>query len=179
MRLLVSGAFASDFENNSSDAWQIRGGVFALYRPNDRWNFAIGALATGRSDMPVIPAAGAIWDPKPGLRVDLMLPRPRVSLMLVDLGTRQHWVYFGGGFTGGTWAYEQSDGTNDLLTYREWRLVFGWESMPPREPGKFAQAGTRVFAELGTALGRKFEFDSSRPSLKPDDAVLLRAGIQF
>ncbi len=153
MRLLLSGAFASDFQNNTSDAWQLRGGVFALYRPNERWNFAIGALATGRSDLPVIPAAGAIWDPKPGLRVDLMLPRPRVSLLVVDLGTRQHWVYFGGGFTGGTWAYEQANGQDDQLTYREWRLVVGWESMPPREPGKFMQAGTKFSAEVGTARG--------------------------
>ena len=179
LRLLLSGAFASDFENTSRDAWQIRGGVFALYRPNDRWNFALGALATGRSDLPVIPAAGAIWDPKPGLRVDLMLPRPRVSLLVLDLGTRQHWIYFGGGFTGGTWAYQRMDGDDELLTYREWRLVVGWEVMPPREPGKFFQAGTKFSAEVGTALGRKFEFESDRPSLKPGDAVLLRAGFQY
>jgi hypothetical protein len=56
IRLMLNGAFASDLHNTSSDAWQIRGGLFALYRPNELWNFAFGALATGRDDIPVIPA---------------------------------------------------------------------------------------------------------------------------
>ncbi len=150
-RLMINGAFASDFRNTGSDAWQLRGGVFAMYRPNEQWNFAVGALATGRTDIPVLPAAGAIWEPSPRVRFDLMLPQPRVSVLLADFATRQHWGYFGGGFTGGTWAYERAGGQLDKLTYREWRLVLGWESMPPRARGLSCRRAQSSVAKWDTS----------------------------
>ncbi|HCO24769.1 MAG TPA: hypothetical protein DIT97_17720, partial [Gimesia maris] len=109
-RYMLNGAFASDMDNTSSTAWQIRGGMFAMYRPNETWNFAFGALATGQSDLPVLPVLGAIWQPHPSLKVDLMLPSPRISLLLSESESRQHWAYVGGGFSGGTWAYRRANG---------------------------------------------------------------------
>ena len=79
-RLMLSGAFTPDLENNSSDAWQVRGGGFAIYRPNDRWSLAFGVLATGRDDLFVPPAVGTIWEPVPDGRMNLILPTPRVGL---------------------------------------------------------------------------------------------------
>jgi hypothetical protein len=178
-RLMINTAFASDLENTSGDALQIRAGGFAVYRPNERWSLALGAMATGRDDIPVIPAAGAIWEPSPEFRVDLMLPNPKISLLLADTGERQHWGYVGGGFSGGTWAYERASGVGDRLTYREWRLVLGWESMPPRLPGTFVTSGTRFNAEVGYVFGRRFEFDSNMPAISPDGTLLLRTGMNF
>lgn len=177
-RITVSGAFASDLDNTSSDAWQLRGGGFALFRPNERWSFAFGALVTGRDDIPVIPAAGAIWEPSRDLRIDLMMPNPRISFLLVDCGERQHWGYVGFGMSGGTWAYDSAIRGN-RLTYREWRTVLGWESMPPRPPGSFGSMGTAISAEVGYVFGRKIEFDSGTPDLLLSDALLLRFGLRF
>ncbi len=178
-RLMVTGVFASDFENNSSDAWRIRGGGFALYRPNDCWSFALGALATGRDDVPVVPAIGAIWDPTPELRINLMLPTPKISRLVIDTPTRQHWLYAGAGISGGAWAYQRVDGVDDRLSYREWRLALGWESMPPRPPGSFIPTGTVWNAEIGYVLGREFEFDRRRADISLNDALLLRTRIKF
>ena len=36
LRFMFSTALATDGKNNSSDAWQFRGGVFAMYRPKFR-----------------------------------------------------------------------------------------------------------------------------------------------
>ncbi|MFT5304435.1 MAG: hypothetical protein ACI814_005263, partial [Mariniblastus sp.] len=38
-RFTLNGVFASDLNNNSSDAWQVRAGGFAIYRPNEQWSF--------------------------------------------------------------------------------------------------------------------------------------------
>jgi len=178
-RFMLSGAFASDMNNTGSDAWQIRGGGFALYRPNERWNWAFGAMATGRSDIPVIPAVGVIWEPAPQLRVNLMMPSPRMSYLLAESNTRQHWGYVGGGLSGGTWAYERESGAGSQLSYREFRLVLGWESMPPRPPGSFITTGMRIHSEVGYVFGREFEFEDRVENIEPDNALLLRTGIGF
>ena len=177
-RFMISGAFASDL-NNTSDAWQIRGGGFAIFRPNKQWSFAFGAIATGRDDIPVIPAIGAIWEPSRELRIDLMLPNPKIAFLMAESDTRQHWAYVGGGFTGGTWAFDRSTRASERLTYREWRLVLGWESQRPRPPGTFRRLGTSLGAELGYVFGRKFEFDNNLAGISVSDALLLRTSIEF
>jgi hypothetical protein len=178
-RFMLDAAFVSDLDNTSSDAWQVRAGGFAIYRPNERWSWALGALATGRDDIPVIPAVGAIWEPSPELRIDLMLPNPRISRLLADSVGRQHWGYVGGGFSGGTWAYDRAGGLADRLSYRAWQLVLGWETTPPRPPGTFGPDGIRFGAEVGYVFGRKFEFDSKSPDISPRNTLLLRTRINF
>lgn len=179
LRWMVSSAFASDWENTSSDAWRLRGGAFAIWQVNEAWQITLGALATGRNDIPVLPAAGAIWHPTSRVRVDLMMPRPRINFMVADRGNRQHWCYAGGGLDGGTWAYERASGADELLTYREWRLVLGWESRPPSGPGGRPAPGLKVGTEIGYVIGRTLEFDSSAPDLEPDSGMLLRTLVKF
>jgi hypothetical protein len=178
-RLMLSGAFASDLENTGSDAWQVRGGGFAMYRPNDKWIFAFGALATGRDDLPVLPAVGAIWEASPYTKVNLMMPSPRVSFLLRETGTRQHWGYIGGGIAGGTWAYDRAGGIGERVSYNEFRLALGWESTPPQLPGIFRPIGKTIGAEIGYAFGRDFEFDSDSPNITFGNALLLRTQFGF
>ena len=178
-RLMLSGAFASDLENNSSDAWQVRGGGFAIYRPNDRWSLALGALATGRDDLPVLPAVGAIWEPVPDVRVNLMMPTPRVSFLLRETVTRQHWGFIGAGIMGGTWAYNSAVGDGDRISYNEFQLTLGWESTPPQLPGTFRPSGKTISVEFGYAFGRDFEFESNAPEISFGDALLIRSQFSF
>jgi hypothetical protein len=37
----------------------------------------------------------------------------------------------------------------------------------------------KLGGEIGYVFGREFEFDSDRPDLTPDDALLLRATVSF
>lgn len=177
-RFMVTAAFASDLRNTSSDAWQIRGGGFALFQPNERWSFAFGALATGRNDLPVLPAAGAIWTPAEHLRIEMMMPKPRVTLLLKDDGARQTWGYFGGEMAGGRWAFRRANGVDDELNYREWRIMLGWESMASRPRGSFRPASDVRFAEVGIVLGREFEFERIGPDQGLGNALLLRVGFR-
>ncbi len=144
LRLMFSTAIATDGQNTTRDAWQYRGGFFALYQPNQEWTWIFGALALGRNDIPVVPAVGAIWQPNPALRVELTLPQPKIAFLLIDQGPRQQWGYVGAGLNGGTWAYERTGGIDDQLTYGDWRVVLGWESTPTPEPGvPFTRGATR------------------------------------
>lgn len=178
-RLSLDGAFASDLKNRSSDAWQIRGSGFVLIPYQDRWIFMLGGVATGRRDFPVIPAIGALWTPRFDRRVELMFPRPRVSMLLRESKCRQDWLYVGAAFGGGTWAYERANNTDDLLTYREWRIMLGWENIAPVLPGQFTSFGRKYSLEVGYVFGRKFEFERGRTDLELGDTAVLRALIRF
>jgi hypothetical protein len=179
LRSMFSTALATDGKNNSSDAWQFRGGLFAMYRPNERWTWIVGALALGRNDIPAVPALGAIWQPNPGLRFNLTLPQPKVAFLLRDNGPRQQWGYVGAGLNGGTWAYERSSGIDDQLTYRDWRLVIGWESTPTPEPGMPFTRGRKMGLEVGYVFARKLEFEGGLPDISLDDSLMLRATASF
>lgn len=178
-RWMLGIANATDGNNHSSDAWQFRGGGFAVYRPNPCWTWTFGAIALGREDIPVVPAIGVIYQPNPGARLDLNFPRPRLSVLMADHGERQHWAYLGAGLDGGTWGYERAGGEDDQITYRDWRFVFGWESTPRLQPGMPFALGRKFGVEMGYALGRKFEFESERPDLSLGDSFIVRATASF
>lgn len=182
LRIMASAAYASDLHNNSSDAWQFRGGLFATYQWTKNLNLLVGAFASGRDDLPVLPGIGAIWTPTPFWRVDLMMPRPRVSYLLAHSGTREHWIFLAAGLSGGTWAFEDDRGQailNDKLTYREFRVALGWESAPPRRSRLIPGRGRKWEAQIGYVFGREFEFERQPRELSIDSALMLRVGAKF
>jgi len=178
-RSMLGVANATDGDNNSSDSWQFRGGIFAIYTPCPEWTWTFGAIALGRNDIPVVPAIGLIYQPRPEVRYDLIFPRPRASFLLTDNGRRQNWGYVGGALNGGTWGYQRDSGLNDQLTYRSWQLVLGWESTPMQQPGMPFALGRKFGAEFGYAFGRQFEFESERADLELGDTIILRATISL
>lgn len=178
-RLTLGTAFATDGENLSSDAWQFRGGAFAMYRPDTEWTWIVGVLALGREDLPVVPAVGAIYQPTERLRFDLTLPRPRVAFCLAEDADRQQWAYVGAALNGGTWAYTRRDGRQDQLSYGDWRAVVGWESTPRLEPGMPFARGRRMTVEAGYVFSRDFEFASDETEIPLDPTFMLQARLSF
>lgn len=178
-RSMLGIANATDGNNNSSDSWQFRGGIFAMYQPNPCWTWTIGAIALGRNDIPVVPAIGLIYQPNPRARYDFTFPRPRASFLMADSGQRQQWVYAGASLDGGTWAYQTAAGIDDQVTYRDWQFVLGWESTPRLEMGMQFARGRRFGLELGYAFAREFEFERGRPDIEIGETVMLRATISL
>lgn len=178
-RLMAGTTFATDGKNDSSDAWRFRGGVFALYKRNPKWTWIFGAIALGRNDLPVVPAVGVIYQPNPAVRFDLTMPRPRLAFLLVDRGERQQWIYIGTALNGATWGVELADGTNDQLTYGDFRAVIGWESTPTPEPGMPFTRGRKLGAEIGYVFSRDFELDRQDSKIRLDDTLMLRGTVSF
>lgn len=178
-RVMAGASYATDGHNQSRDAWQFRGGAFALFQQNPRWTWAFGAIALGRNDLPVLPAVGLIYQPNPALRFDLMMPRPRIAMLLRDNGPRQQWVYLGAGLRGTTWGIERSDGADDQLTYGDVRVTLGWESTPAPIPGMPFTPGRKLGVEFGYAFSRDFEFENAAAKIRLDASLLLRGYVTF
>ena len=158
---------------------QFRGGVFAIWKQNQQWQWTFGAIALGRSDLPVIPAVGAVYQPNPTTRFDLILPKPKVNFLLADDGQRQQWAYFGGGLNGSTWGYERSDLVNDTLTYGDLRIVGGWESRPSAPPGTPFVIGRKFGFEIGYAFSRDLEFEVGEVEIGLEDAFLFQVSTSY
>ncbi len=179
VRTILGVELATDNENRSSDAWRFRGGVFATYSKNDNVSWTLGAIAMGRQDLPVIPVIGAVWQPNPSVRVDLVYPQPRVNRLLFDDGDRQQWIYLGGGTSGSTWGYQQFDSTDDQLTYSDLRVVLGLESRPAGSSGKPFVRGKTMQLELGYVFSRQLEFEQETREESLGDALMMSFSTKF
>ncbi len=176
---MLGAGMATDNQNQSSDAWQFRGGVLGVYQRCEAWKWTFGVVATGRDDLPVIPAIGLICQPKRELQFDLTFPRPRVSYLISENGSRQHWAYLGAAINGTTWAYETSGMIDDRLTYRDWRVVAGWETRPASSSPIARAFGKTVRAEIGYAFAREFEFQNDTREEALEDAFLMGITTRF
>lgn len=179
LRFMLGMGFATDTFNTSSDAWQFRGGVFGIYRSSERWTWTVGAIALGRRDLPVLPAIGAIYQPNPSTRYDLLLPKPKANFLIFDDGKRQQWLYLGGGLNGNSWGYEKPGQVADILTYGDVRLVAGWHSRPSAPPGVPFVVGRKYEIEVGYAFSRDLEIDRGEVEVSLGDAVTLTVSTSF
>ncbi|MEC9091767.1 MAG: DUF6268 family outer membrane beta-barrel protein [Planctomycetota bacterium] len=179
LRTMLGAGFATDHHNRTGDAWQFRGGVFGIFQQNPQWQWSLGAFSLGRTDLPVLPAIGAIWTPTPMLRCDLIPPTPKINFLLSDDGISQDWLYIGAGFNGSTWAFRDAQLINDRLTYRDWRLFAGWQSVPKPKDGAPYAKGRRYQMEFGYVFSRELELNQEQDQVNLDNAFLLRLATTY
>jgi hypothetical protein len=98
----------------------------------------------------------------PNWNVDMVFPRPRVQFAVND-STR---LYIAGRLGGGTWDILMPRAINDVMTYRDFQLLFGFE--------KWKKSDDVSGFELGYVFGRKMEFRSSPQDYRLGDAFMIR-----
>lgn len=172
MTTMVTPSIRSDFETGE-DAFRIFGLGMLTYKyiPN-YLDASFGVVYLGRDDIPLLPILGFTWTPTPLWRVDANFPRPRIAYQTAKCGCEsESWIYTGVALGGNTWAVDRANGTNDVLTVRDYQWVFGWEHL--------RSGGRGLFVETGAAFGRAIEFESTGQEIEFDDALFLRGGITF
>ena len=173
--LAVTPGWYSDLKQGSGEALRITGHGAGLYTCSQTLKLAFGVAYLDRRDVPVLPIGGIIWTPAEEVAFELVAPRPRIAHRLEFLPGAEagieHWLYLAGELGGGTWAIRRADGTRDLLTARDYRLLVGLER---KAPGRL-----NSLLEAGYVFGRRFEYKQPTPDLHPDDTFLLRAGLSY
>jgi len=171
---LTPGVY-SDFRQGSDEAVRIAGHGAGMFTWNPRLKLVLGVAYLDREDVGVIPLGGVIWTPDPDTKLELVAPRPRVARRIYSSGACgeevQDWVYLGGEFGGGSWAVRRLGGANDVATYRDYRLILGLE--------RKAIGGLDYRLELGYLFGRRLEYNSGTPDVRPPDGLMLRAGVTY
>ncbi len=154
----------SDFEDSARDGVRFPSHAVGMFHPGPRADWVFGVDYLGRDDIKILPVFGFCWhDPaSPSLRYEMIFPRPRVDLVL----SKQTRLYSAGLLGGGTWDIEFPDDGNDVMTYRDYRLVMGIEQADSK--------GHLSAWELGWVFDRKLEFRSRSNERDFDDAFVIR-----
>ncbi len=154
----------SDFEDSARDGVRFPAHAVGFFHQEPRVDWAFGVDYLGRDDIKILPVFGLCWhDPnRPAWRYQFIFPRPRVDLTLSSKSR----LYCAGTLGGGSWDIELPDESNDVMTYRDYKLVIGLEQA---DTSKSLSAW-----ELGWVFNRRLEFRSRPDEHGFDDAFVLR-----
>ncbi len=161
------GAF-SDFEGSARDGVRYPSHAVTFLRINPSTELVLGIDYLDRDDIRLLPVVGSIWSPTEWLKVEAVFPRPRVAARINSTST---WVYLGGELGGGTWAIERVNLIDDNATYRDLRLVLGWETLSP-------ESLSSSF-EIGYVFDRKLSYSSGVGDYEPPDGFMVRMTAQY
>lgn len=172
MNLGITPGLFTDGNDFGGDAFRIIGRALATYQWSDRLDLTFGAVYLDREDIPAVPAIGFTWTPNDRWIVEANMPRPRIRYRLND--PKQDvawWSYTSAALGGGQWSVELDDGTKDIVTQRQFALVWGIE----RRPSPYFS----LFVEAGWVFGRRVEYDATDREIKANDSFLFRFGTSY
>lgn len=173
--LAVQPGYYSDFQQSSGEAVRITGHASGIWNVTPLFQLVAGAAYLDRKDVPVLPIFGFIWKPCEDIEYRLVFPAPKIAYRVCWDGIYdpnvQHWIYLSGELGGGTWAIRNSDGTDGLFTYSDWRVMLGLERKIP--------LGLCARAEVGYVFNRKIIMSSLADDFRPSDTVMVRGGLSY
>jgi hypothetical protein len=173
--LAVAPGVFSDFEQSADEALRIPGHAIGVFEWTPRATILLGVAYLDREDVGVLPVGGLIWRPHEDVKLELAVPRPRIARRVYWRGAYtdqiQDWVYVAGEFGGGSWAIRRADGSDDVFTYSDYRVILGLE--------RKAVGRLDARLELGYVFSREIESAAGAPDVKPCDTVMLRAGLTY
>jgi len=167
---MISPSIRSDFQS-SEDAFRLFGLALVTYEwIPDRLDASFGVVYLDRDDIPILPAIGFTWTPKPWWRIDANFPRPRIARRIDKCGSEsESWIYTGVALGGNTYAVERADGSDDILNLRDYQWIFGWEHL--------RSGGRGLFVEAGAAFGRSLEYERDQLEVDFRDSLFIRGGL--
>jgi hypothetical protein len=170
------GIYSDDYSFDSSEALRINGRALGVYAPTVDVKWALGVTyLDGGGWAKVVPIAGVIWTPTDDVEYQLVFPTPRVAWRLPWTnipGQDERWFYVQVEYGNSAWAFQQDDGTPDVLASRDFRLIFGWE--------RKIVGGIFHKVEVGYVFGRDIKVASlGDDDISMDSTILLRAGVSY
>lgn len=156
------GAF-SDFEGSAKEGIRFPSHLVTYWRVTPTTQAIAGVDYLDWDDLPLLPVFGLIWTPHDDFRLDLTFPRPRAALRIMETSS---WIYLAGEPSGGTWAIERGNTTDDNVTYRDQRFLFGIE--------KVDADGSSNALELGYVFDRRLRYRSGVGDYSPRESLVVR-----
>lgn len=173
--LAVTPGVFRDFDQHTGDGLRVTSHAAAVWTWLPTTKLVLGASYLDRSDLNVIPVGGLIWTPNPDWDFELLFPQPKIARRFHCCGEHaadvEDWFYIAGEFGDWVWAIQHGDGTLDKAEYRDARLLLGIE--------RKVCGGLSGRLEVGYVFARKLRYTSGLPGFEPNDALLLRAGVDY
>lgn len=158
-----------NFVNGDSFRWQGHAVFARQLSPTTQG--VVGFVYLDREDIPALPVVGWVWQPNSGMKMEFVFPRPRLAMAVGPDPSECGWVYLKGELGGNSWTVLRESGAHDVATYRDIRVILGYETP--------FTAGLGMQFEVGWVTARKLMYQSGTPDYFPPDTFMLRAGFSF
>lgn len=168
----VTPGWFTDGVNKRPEMFRLLGHYVVTARMTSEHLLTLGFVYLDRDDIAALPVAGLIIDqPHLGRRFELVFPRPHLAWRIAEYGEAACWFTLTGELGGGSYAIKRYDRTNDVMTYRDLRLIGGLEFLK----------GKRLLGsvEAGWVFDRSLEFRTENGNQKPGDTVLVRMTLAY
>jgi len=168
VHLNLTPLWATDFSNNSSDAFRLMAGGLVTYQAAEKARLVAGLSYLDRPDLEFLPIAGVKWNVTENVEIDAIVPRPRVAWRFSKDEVNESWLFMAGEVGGGSWAIQREGNENDQMGYRDLRWLGGVE---------YKQiSGSRSVFEAGYVFNRHIEFEHGPGNVNPGSTFLIRWG---
>lgn len=153
----------SDFEDSAREGVRFVSHAVGMMHLSDRFDFVFGVDYLDRNDLAILPVIGFSFRPvrAPSLKIDAIFPRPEIAWAADD----SYQLYVRGLMGGGSWDIEFPDESNDVVTYRDYQILFGIKQHKDDEVKRW---------EIGYVFQRQMEFASRADQREFDDAFIIR-----
>jgi hypothetical protein len=158
----------SDFEGSAEKGIRFPSHAVTFWRLGPEWEMVLGIDYLDRDDITLLPVGGVIWRPADYLKLESVFPRPRFAVRVMNT---EQWLYVAGELGGGTWAIERVPHSNDNVTYRDMRLILGWESVDTEH--------LTSALEFGYVFARDLSYRSGVGDYDPPDGWMLRLTARY
>lgn len=169
--LRMSVGYYSDFSKYDSEAIRIRGSGLAIFTLSAQFAIVAGVDYINRLQIKLLPAGGVIWTPNPDMRWEILFPNPKLANRITTWGNTDVWLYAGGEYGGGTWAIQRQSLAEDAVDYNDLRVFLGTEFV--------GYTGMKGWFEVGFVWNRELVYLSGTPDFKPNETIMLRAGMSY
>jgi hypothetical protein len=169
--LAITPGWHGDLEGTRSDSFRLPARALAAWDCNPQLKLVLGFLYLDREDVTFLPAGGLIWNRDDDHSLELLFPRPRYWWRFACDECSEQWWYLGGELGGGSYAIRRTDGSDDIATLSDLRVVTGLQ---------FKRFGGLTWSyDLAYVFAREVEFESAVPDFEPDDTAMLRLGVAW
>ena len=169
------GLYADNHSFDSSEALRFTGRALAIYAPTIDVKYVLGVTYLDGGWSKVVPVAGVVWKPNDDAEYQFVFPTPRFSWRLPWTnipGKDERWMYVSLEYANQAWAFEQTNGTPDVLDYRDYRVILGIER---KIVGGFSHK-----VEIGYVFNRDMKIASiSGNDISMDNTLIARVGVSY
>jgi len=168
VHLNVQPLLATDFTNNTSDAFRVMAGGLVTFQADEVTKLVLGVSYLNRPDLNFLPIAGLKWMVTENLELDMLVPRPRIAWRFDKQDVDEKWLFLAGEVGGGSWAIQREAQTPDRMGYRDLRCLGGIEYKQ--------SSGGRSVLEAGYVFNRRIDFLRGPGDVNPGSTFVIRWG---
>jgi len=168
VHLNISPLLATDFSNQTSDAWRVMAGGLITFQADEVTKIVAGISYLDRPDLNFLPIAGLKWMVTENLELDVLVPKPRIAWRFEKAEMQEKWLFLSGEVGGGSWAVQREAGLADRLGYRDLRCLGGIEYKQ--------DSGGRSILEAGYVFNRRIDMQRGTGDVNPGSTFVIRWG---